>query len=196
MASGYNVSGRGDLDSLFKARSSAAGGVTGYQVAGVDLNQRYEPRAGSTAIAAVGYTTSGTDLAQLFMDINNLAAGVYLTTKTISEFSPFTGNVASYQVKNNGKLNYTTASGNIDQEAWCIPASNAGLYEVMATKISGTAEFIGTFGAWIDCNNVIDGTRQWYVSSPGVSTGVMDVTIRRKSDSVTMATARITLRCL
>lgn len=71
MATGYVVSGRGDLDVLFKARTSAAGSNTGFKSNGaVDLAQRFEPRGAATAIAATGFTVGGTDLASTFQDIN------------------------------------------------------------------------------------------------------------------------------
>lgn len=79
MASGYVVSGRGDLDGLFKARTSTAIANTGYQVAGVDLAQRYEPRAGSTAIANTGYKSASADLASLFKDFGATSSLVTLT---------------------------------------------------------------------------------------------------------------------
>ena len=73
MATGYTVSGRGDLDALFKARTSAARPNVGFQVAGVDLASRYEPRGSTTAIAATGFVQSGQgDLAGLFMNIDAL----------------------------------------------------------------------------------------------------------------------------
>jgi hypothetical protein len=71
MATGYGVSGRGDLDLLFKARTSAAAANTGFTSnGGVDLAQRFEPRGATTAIAATGFKSGATDLAQIFMDIN------------------------------------------------------------------------------------------------------------------------------
>jgi hypothetical protein len=71
MATGIVVSGRGDLDVLFKARASAAIANTGFlSNGGVDLAQRFEPRGGTTAIANTNYKQSANDLASLFMDIN------------------------------------------------------------------------------------------------------------------------------
>jgi hypothetical protein len=51
--SGY-FSGGTDLDALFMARVNAARAAVGYQVAGVDLAQRFEPIGGGTPRAAVG----------------------------------------------------------------------------------------------------------------------------------------------
>jgi len=68
MATGYVVSGRGDLDVLFKARTSAAIANTGFKSnGGVDLAQRFEPRGAVAPIADTGFKKAGTDLSQLFM---------------------------------------------------------------------------------------------------------------------------------
>lgn len=78
MPTGYTVSGRGDLDSLFKPRSSAAIAATGFKSnGGIDLSQRYEPRAATTAIANTGFRKAGTDLAQLFMDLHAATGPTY-----------------------------------------------------------------------------------------------------------------------
>ncbi len=70
MASGYKVGGT-DLDSLFKARVSAAGPATGYKVGGVDLNDRYEVSTGGDQIGFnTGYTVGGVDLRLKFRDIS------------------------------------------------------------------------------------------------------------------------------
>lgn len=81
MTTGYVVSGRGDLDVLFKARTSTAIANTGFlSNGGVDLAQRFEPRFGMTAIANVNYkNASAIDLALLFMDINVPATIITLT---------------------------------------------------------------------------------------------------------------------
>src|SRR6185369_4626593 len=69
MATGFVVSGRGDLDALFKARTTAAGSNTGFLVGAQDLAQRFEQRGAATAIAATGFKVGATDLAQTFQDI-------------------------------------------------------------------------------------------------------------------------------
>jgi hypothetical protein len=70
MPTGYVVSGRGDLDGLFKPRSSAAAANTNFRSnGGVDLAQRFEPRGATAAIAATGFKSGATDLAQIFMDV-------------------------------------------------------------------------------------------------------------------------------
>lgn len=93
MTTGYVVSGRGDLDGLFMARSAAAIANTGFKSnGGVDLAQRFEPRGGATAIADTGFKAGASDLAQLFRDITlvapsnhtMLSAGLGATNKGFS----------------------------------------------------------------------------------------------------------------
>jgi hypothetical protein len=70
MATGYEVTGRGDLDVLFKARTSAAIANTGFQSnGGVDLAQRFEPRGATAPISDTGFKSGANDLAALFMNI-------------------------------------------------------------------------------------------------------------------------------
>lgn len=70
MASGYTVTGRGDLDAIFAPPSGAHPADTGYKVAGVDIANRYRGRAGTLAAASTGYKVNGQDLSIIFMDIN------------------------------------------------------------------------------------------------------------------------------
>jgi hypothetical protein len=81
MATGFIVSGRGDLDVIFKARASAAGADVGYKSnGGVDLAQRFEPRGSTTAVANTNFkNASAVDLAQIFMDINAVVSPAVLT---------------------------------------------------------------------------------------------------------------------
>jgi hypothetical protein len=80
MATGYIVSGRGDLDSLFAPRTTAAGAATGFlSNGGVDLAQRFESRGSATAIANTNFKAGATDLAQRFLDI----AGTTVMPRTL-----------------------------------------------------------------------------------------------------------------
>src|SRR6185369_7180977 len=61
MATGFVVSGRGDLDALFKARTTAAGSNTGFLVGAQDLAQTFQDIAYTPAFTPVTHTyTSGT----------------------------------------------------------------------------------------------------------------------------------------
>lgn len=80
MATGY-IATAGDLDVLFKARTSAAIANTNFKSnGGVDLAQRFEPRGSTTARANTNFMAGANDLASLFMDI---AGGVIETTHTL-----------------------------------------------------------------------------------------------------------------
>lgn len=70
MATGFVVVGRGDLDALFKARTTAKRSDINYRVAGVDISNRFEQIGASTPIANTGFKYGGTDLAQLFKNIS------------------------------------------------------------------------------------------------------------------------------
>ena len=77
MASGYTVSGRGDLDALFMARQNTPRANVGLRVGGVDLANRYEPIGSASPIAATNFRSGGTDLANLFRDIHQPLASLF-----------------------------------------------------------------------------------------------------------------------
>jgi hypothetical protein len=69
MATGF-VAPAGDLDLLFKARTSAKIADVGFlSNGGVDISNRFEPRGSLPAIANTGFLSGATDLAQLFQNI-------------------------------------------------------------------------------------------------------------------------------
>ena len=70
MPSNFSANGV-DLDNKFMARSGSAGGATNYNVSGTDLNNRYEPRGSTAKIGDVGYSTSGSDISNAFMEKHN-----------------------------------------------------------------------------------------------------------------------------
>lgn len=70
MTTGLKAAGV-DLDSLFKARTSAKiADVNIKSNGGVDISNRFEARGATTAIANTGFKSGGVDLSQLFKDIN------------------------------------------------------------------------------------------------------------------------------
>jgi hypothetical protein len=74
MATGYVVSGVGDLDDLFQPRVSTAIANTGFlSNGGVDLAQRFEKRGDGTAIANTNFRAGATDLSALFLGLGSLA---------------------------------------------------------------------------------------------------------------------------
>jgi hypothetical protein len=69
MPAGITVNGS-DLDDIFKGRTSTKRADVGFQVAGSDISNRYEP-AGTTANSKIsfdtGFVAASTDLKELFM---------------------------------------------------------------------------------------------------------------------------------
>lgn len=190
MATDYVVSGRGDLDVLFKARTSAAIANTGFlSNGGVDLAQRFEPRGSTTAIADTNFKAGASDLAALFMDIAAAA-----NTITVNNFSPTAFNtgsagVATYQLTSGGGIQATTGT-NIPSSIgnWISPLTNQSLYSVRAAVVSGTFT-TGTFGTWLN----LAASRSWTLSggSGGVD-AVMTIEIRLDSTGVVQDTATLT----
>jgi len=99
MTTNFVVAGRGDLDTLFKARTSSPISATGFAVAGVDLNQRYEPRGSTTAIANTGFRSGANDLAQLFMDIAAASNTINIDNRTVSAHNTGSAGIASYSAR-------------------------------------------------------------------------------------------------
>lgn len=126
MATGYVVTGRGDLDALFKARSSSAGANTGFlSNGGVDLAQRFEPRGASVAIAATSFKVGATDLAQIFKDIAASSDIITNSTLTAGFASPRTGFAAG-------------TSGTGLSAFGSLAPQGVGLYFIDATYRDGT----------------------------------------------------------
>ena len=191
MATGYIVSGRGDLDALFKARTSTAGANTGFKSNGdVDLAQRFEPRGSTTAIAATGFKVGATDLAQTFMDIA-ASVGETITIGNASPQSITFGSTATaqYQLTSAGDIRMTTSNNTLnDVGDWLTPKANFGNYSVRATVVSGSFTS-GTFGSWL----VLSSARTWALSGGvGGVDAVMDIEIRLDSSGIVQDTARIT----
>jgi hypothetical protein len=136
MATGYVVSGRGDLDSLFKARVSTAIANTGFTSnGGVDLAQRFEPRAATTAITATNFKAGASDLASLFMDISASGGSTSLSmTAGVDATFPRTGydRVA-------GGSNIGTVSSNV-YDATTILAmryrTSVGFFDLTLSKVT------------------------------------------------------------
>jgi hypothetical protein len=196
MASGYVVAGRGDLDALFMARVSAARAGVGYYVASSDIANRYEPIGSGTPIAATKFVASnGSDLASLFRDINQpllsfpVANGAY-TAQGLG----IPGVTASYVLDSTALILASdgTEFGLANLGNWISPASGMNLYSAFASTVSGTPINGGAaLNTWLNLGT----SRQWmlYRGTNGTSTGVMQIQIRRDSDSAIMKTVQITL---
>ena len=93
-----------DLDSIFKARTSAASEDVGYSLNGTDLSQRFEPLNGRGKAEPVGYKPNtsnypdATDLSDVFLNINYIPP--------VLEFTQTGGNVTISGSVNNITYDY------------------------------------------------------------------------------------------
>lgn len=187
MATGLVVSGRGDLDVLFKARTSAAIADTGFKSnGGVDLAQRFEPRGSTTAIANTNYKSGANDLASLFMDIAAASNTITISDRGVVAFNTGSNGIAQYQLRSNGDLFLTSGNNTVvDGGDWITPQTNMSLYSARMTINSGSSTS-GTFGTWLGLGT----TRTWTLSG---GTGGVDATwtveIRLESTGVVLDTA-------
>jgi hypothetical protein len=195
MATGFQVTGRGDLDTLFKARTSAAIANTGFQSnGGVDLAQRFEPRGSTTPIAATSFQSgahAGADLAALFMDI--AASGTVIPPISNYDLQAFAlaPNIAlvTFSLENDGdimtKIDETGGAVPIDAGDWIAPKSAApGTYQARATVTSGLAPAAGSdaTGTFLPLTT----TRNWSQqrTTNGTSSTVLSIDIRDGSGPV------------
>jgi len=142
MTTGYVVSGRGDLDALFKPRTSAAIANTGFTSnGGVDLAQRFEPRGATAAQVDTGFKAGANDLAQLFMD-----TGAIVGTITISNVNwlatqpstPASTASSSHQLTTTGDINRLLNGITSDEGDWVSPKTAApSTFKVQVDIISG-----------------------------------------------------------
>jgi hypothetical protein len=98
---------------------------------------------------------------------------------------------AEYILNTNGNVEYSengVAASVL--EAWCIPAAQATNYESFATLVSGSLSG-GTLGSWL----ALSSTRSWEItqSSPGVTSAIFNVGIRRVGTTTILASADIEL---
>jgi hypothetical protein len=193
MATGYIVSGRGDLDDLFRARSSAAIANTNFRSnGGVDLAQRFEPRGSTAAIANTNFRAGANDLAQLFMGINAWVVSLFAHEIADDQIQPSAA-LASYALDNSGDIRQsTTGATNVDIGDWVTPKSAApGTFQCRATLVSGSIPTTGTMNTWEALTTARSWSRQQ--NTNGTSTSVILVEIR-DGTGPTLASANITLR--
>jgi len=189
MTTGYVISGRGDLDLLFKARTSAAIANTGFQSnGGVDLAQRFEPRGATTAISDTGFKAGANDLAALFQSIAAASNTINVPNANANAFNSGSAGVAQYQLNSSGFINLTLGTNTIGSGgSWITPQTNMSSYSVRATIVSG-AFTSGTFGTYLNLGT----SRLWTLS--GGSGGVdatMSLEIRNDADGLVKDTATI-----
>lgn len=96
---------------------------------------------------------------------------------------------AEYQLNLNGNAEYSENGGAYSVlEAWCVPAAQASNYECYASLVSGS---VG--GSALDTWLALSSSRGWDVTqiSPGVSSAVLNVGIRRVGTTTIIASADI-----
>jgi hypothetical protein len=190
--SGY-FSGGTDLDALFMARVNAARAAVGYQVAGVDLAQRFEPIGGGTPRAAVGYQSGGVDLASLFRAIGDALVTFPIATMTCTSNMAGSNATARYNLAETGDIMGTVVNNNlVDRGDWISPKTGMTDYEALATMVSGTLTG-GVTDTWQSLGTLSRNFSKTQTTN-GTASAVFDITIRRISGAVVVAgPVRITL---
>lgn len=97
----------------------------------------------------------------------------------------------AYRLNSNGNAEDSENGGAyFVREAWCVPAAQAVNYECYASLVSGALSS-GTLDTWL----ALSSSRVWSVSqpSPGVSSAIINVGIRRVGTSPIIASADIEL---
>jgi hypothetical protein len=193
MTTGF-VAPAGDLDVLFRARSSAKIADVGFlSNGGVDISNRFEGRAGTTARPDTGFKQGANDLSSLFMDIDTALITLSDVTIESDVVSPTNPSVA-YALENDGDIMRTIQVSNVDIGDWIVPKAAApGAYECRATLSSGTAPNGGAaLATWLPLTT----TRFWAQSrnTNGTTTTVLLIEIRL--GVTTVGSCTVTLRCI
>jgi len=189
MTTGYVVSGRGDLDVIFKARTSAAAANVNFKSnGGVDLSQRFEPRGAAVAVSDTGFKSGANDLAQIFQNIAAASNTINVPNANANAFNSGSAGIAQYQLNSSGFINLTLGTNTVGSGgSWITPQTNMSAYSVRATVVSGTFTS-GTFATWLNLGT----SRLWTLS--GGSGGVdatMSLEIRNDADGLVKDTATI-----
>ena len=136
MASGYVTSlgawDADDLDDILKARVSAKGADVGYEVAGVDISNRYEALGGGTKTDDVGYESGGSDISNLLAGKNAIIdpwstepeIRALAATPTTADARCYLYDTGSWEMKDDvggtksGDFLTTTGAGEADSFYW------------------------------------------------------------------------------
>jgi len=175
MTTGY-IAPAGDLDALFKARTSSAIADTGFKSnGGVDLAQRFEPRGSSTARANTNFKAGANDLSQLFMDISVFVpvTNTYNTGTAATETVPAGAVSCVITIWGPGGGGSREAGGNGD--SW---GGNSGAYSTRTVAVTGGQTFTYTVGQ--------GGAGRTATSGSG-SPGTAATTVSSASPSVSMS---------
>lgn len=190
MATGYTVAGRGDLDTIFKARTGTAAAATGFlSNGGVDLAQRFEQRGATTAVADTGFRKAGADLATIFQSLSAVSNTITISNMYADDERTSGTAIAQYQLTNAGEIMATEQNfGLLDRGDWLTPKSNFSLYSSRATIVNGSLT-TGNVGVWENLAT----TRTWTVSSATLKECAFLIEIRSDADGIVRDSATITL---
>lgn len=195
MATGFTVTGRGDLDAIFKARTSAAiANVAFRNASGTDLSQLFEPRAGTTPVANTGFRAgpahSNQDLALLFQSITAITNTISIADETPNSNTSAPPAVCRYILENDGDIMATFGvNAEIDFGDWISPKSNFGNYSVRATFLGGQVPGGSATGVWLNLAT----TREWNIVTGSSDTCSLLIEIRLDSSGVVQDSANIML---
>jgi hypothetical protein len=188
MTTGF-VAAAGDLDLLFKARTSAKIANVGFlSNGGVDLSNRFEPRGTTIAIANTNFKAGANDLAVLFRGI--AASLVDISTMSCTNTDAGTTTCA-YRLMSTGNIeaNNGTTSQPI-RGTWISPATNVGLYSARVTPQSGTSPSGEPLNTWVNLAN----NREWNISNSSFRVSGFLVEIRLDSSGVVLDSATVSLQ--
>lgn len=181
----------GDLDVLFKARTSTKIADVGFlSNGGVDISNRFEPRGSTTARANTNFKSGANDLAQLFMDI--AAATNVIDIANMSCTNSDAGTVSAvYRLTSTGNIEGTNGtSSQPDRGDWISPKSNFNLYSARVTPQSGTTPGGSGNNVWLNLGT----SREWSITGSSFSVSGFLVEIRLDSTGIVQDSATISLQ--
>lgn len=201
MSSFRRVSDGVDLDSIFAARITAPGPITGFRNNdGVDLNQRYEAYNGVGIASPTGYRgPDGRDLSLYFTTVASMPVSKNFDISSFNE-STAPGQTATSDISflPNGNVQLTATPGSTTMDTWAIGAySNIGdLYEIQFVSRTGGAG--GTWGGvalntWLSLSTFKNQFLRR--TNVGNSSGSVQAQIRRVGTATVAAIYNISFYC-
>lgn len=113
---------------------------------------------------------------------------MFLNTADFTSVNPGSA-TATFRLYNDGRQSKATTGGESFFQDWLTPGTNAALYEVKATEISGTVS-TGTVGSYIDLGT----TRSWSRSAGSTDQIVtLKFDLRRVGSSVILITSTFSI---
>lgn len=182
MTSNYKAAGV-DLDSLFMARVNTKRADVGFDVAGIDVSNRWETIGDGTPRANVNYKAGGIDLAQLFRDIGDPLETVTVSGESVTGLKLSGTATAGIRVNADGTIdkNQNGIYSQIDAATdWIIPNGSASsLYEVRVTSVTGSfSNAAAAPNTWINLGS----NREWNVIQVGEGSSTASFTLEIRYD--------------